>query len=119
MQHILTDETDETLVLTLSVARISFLDFNQKIKLLKNLDNPQSLALQSIEDIYKLSQCQKVKKPYWNGSDNLRMAKAEAYQCKRLGIKVILSLNENLFHPDVTYKPKIPFKFLLDIRSLH
>jgi len=90
MQHILTDETDETLVLTLSVARIQFLDFNQKKNLIKNLDSTQSLALQSIEDIYKLLQCQKVSKDYWNGSDNLRMAKAEAYQCKRLGIKVIL-----------------------------
>ena len=35
MQHILTDITDENLVLTLSVARIQFLDFNQKKKLLK------------------------------------------------------------------------------------
>ena len=94
MQHILTDETDETLVLTLSVARISFLDFNQKKKLIKNLDSPQSLALQSIEDIYKLLQCQKVSKAYWNGSDNLRMAKAEAYQCKRLGIKILLHSDE-------------------------
>ena len=90
MQHILTEETDETLVLRLSVARIPFLDFNQKKKLLKNLDSPQSLALQSIEEIYKLTQCQKAKKPYWNGADNLRMAKAEAYQCKRLGIKILL-----------------------------
>ncbi len=90
MQHILTEETDETLVLRLSVARIPFLDFNQKKKLLKNLDSPQSLALQSIEEIYILTQCQKAKKPYWNGADNLRMAKAEAYQCKRLGIKILL-----------------------------
>ena len=94
MQHILTDITDENLVLTLSVARIPFLDFNQKKKLLKNLDSPQSLALQFIEDIYKLLQCQKVSKAYWNGSDNLRMAKAEAYQCKRLGIKVLLYSDE-------------------------
>ena len=90
MQHIVTEETDETLLLTLSVARIPFLDFNQKKKLLKNLDSPQSLVLQSIEDIYKLLQCQKVSKPYWNGADNLRMAKAEVYQCKRLGIKLLL-----------------------------
>lgn len=90
MQHIVTEETDETLLLTLYVARIPFLDFNQKKKLLKNLDSPQSLVLQSIEDIYKLLQCQKVSKPYWNGADNLRMAKAEVYQCKRLGIKILL-----------------------------
>ena len=114
MQHILTDETDETLVLTLSVARIPFLDFNQKIKLLKNLDNPQSLALQSIEDIYKLLQCQKVSRAYWNGSDNLRMAKAEAFQCKRLGIKTLL-YNDPLY-PEVLRQIADP-PFLLFVRG--
>ena len=114
MQHILTDETDETLVLTLSVARIPFLDFNQKIKLLKNLDNPQSLALQSIEDIYKLSQCQRAKKPYWNGSDNLRMAKAEAFQCKRLGIKILLY--DNPLYPEALRQIADP-PFLLFVRG--
>ena len=114
MQHILTDETDETLVLTLSVARISFLDFNQKIKLLKNLDNPQSLALQSIEDIYKLLQCQKVSRAYWNGSDNLRMAKAEAFQCKRLGIKILLY--DNPLYPEAL-KQIADSPFLLFVRG--
>ena len=114
MQHILTDETDETLVLTLSVARISFLDFNQKIKLLKNLDNPQSLALQSIEDIYKLLQCQKVSRAYWNGSDNLRMAKAEAFQCKRLGIKILLY--DNPLYPEALRQIADP-PFLLFVRG--
>ena len=114
MQYILTDETDETLVLTLSVARISFLDFNQKIKLLKNLDNPQSLALQSIEDIYKLLQCQKVSRAYWNGSDNLRMAKAEAFQCKRLGIKILLY--DNPLYPEALKQIADP-PFLLFVRG--
>lgn len=114
MQHILTDETEETLVLTLSVARIPFLDFNQKIKLLKNLDNPQSLALQSIEDIYKLLQCQKVSRTYWNGSDNLRMAKAEAFQCKRLGIKILLY--DNPLYPEALKQIADP-PFLLFVRG--
>jgi DNA processing protein len=114
MQHILTDETEETLVFTLSVARIPFLDFNQKIKLLKNLDNPQSLALQSIEDIYKLLQCQKVSKAYWNGSDNLRMAKVEAFQCKRLGIKILLY--DNPLYPEALKQIADP-PFLLFVRG--
>ncbi len=114
MQHILTDITDENLVLTLSVARIQFLDFNQKKKLLKNLDSPQSLALQSIEDIYKLLQCQKASKPYWNGSDNLRMAKAEAYQCKRLGIKILLY--DNPLYPESLRQISDP-PFLLFVRG--
>ena len=96
MQQFLTEKNDDSLVLTLSVARISFLNFNQKKKLLKNLDSPQSLALQSIEDIFNILQCNKVSKAYWNGPENLRMAQAEAWQCRRLGIKV-------LRHWDQTY----------------
>ena len=114
MQHILTDITDENLVLTLSVARIQFLDFNQKKKLLKNLDSPQSLALQSIEDIYKLLQCQKESKPYWNGRDNFRMAKAEAYQCKRLGIKILLY--DDPLYPEALKQIADP-PFLLFVRG--
>lgn len=111
MQHIV---TDETLLLTLSVARIPFLDFNQKKKLLKNLDSPQSLVLQSIEDIYKLLQCQKVSKPYWNGADNLRMAKAEVYQCKRLGIKILLY--DDPLYPEALRQIADP-PFLLFVRG--
>lgn len=114
MQHIVTEETDETLLLTLSVARIPFLDFNQKKKLLKNLDSPQSLVLQSIEDIYKLLQCQKVSKPYWNGADNLRMAKAEVYQCKRLGIKLLLY--DDPLYPEALRQIADP-PFLLFVRG--
>lgn len=114
MQHIVTEETDETLLLTLSVARIPFLDFNQKKKLLKNLDSPQSLVLQSIEDIYKLLQCQKVSKPYWNGADNLRMAKAEVYQCKRLGIKLLLY--DDPLYPEALRQISDP-PFLLFVRG--
>ena len=114
MQHIVTEETDETLLLTLSVARIPFLDFNQKKNLLKNLDSPQSLVLQSIEDIYKLLQCQKVSKPYWNGADNLRMAKAEVYQCKRLGIKLLLY--DDPLYPEALRQIADP-PFLLFVRG--
>ena len=94
MQHIQTDITDENLVLTFSVARIPFLNFNQKKKLLKNLDSPQSLALLYIEDIFNILQCDKVSKACWNGPENLRMARAEAYQCQRLGIKLLMHCDE-------------------------
>ena len=114
MQHIVTEETDETLLLTLSVARIPFLDFNQKKNLLKNLDSPQSLVLQSIEDIYKLLQCQKVSKTYWNGADNLRMAKSEVYQCKRLGIKILLY--DDPLYPEALRQIADP-PFLLFVRG--
>ena len=114
MQHILTEITDENLVLTLSVARISFLDFNQKKNLLKNLDSPQSLALQSIEEIFKFLQCNKVSKAYWNGRDNLRMAQAEAYQCKRLGIKILMHCDEA--YPELLRQISDP-PFLLFVRG--
>lgn len=120
MQHILTDKTDgaektvkseistkagsgissrggDDLLLALSVARISFLDFNQKINLLKNLDSPYNLALQLIEEILKFAGCSDRKsRAEWNGSENLRMAKAELWQCQRLGIKI-------LFYDDEEY----------------
>ena len=90
MQHILTDITDEKLVFNLSVAQISFLNFKQKKNLTKKLDSPHSLALQSIEEIFKLAECELKPNVVWNGAENLRMAQAEAWQCKRLGIKILL-----------------------------
>ena len=95
MQHILTD-FDDSLILALSVARISFLDFNQKKNLLKKLDSPHSLALQFIEEILKLAECGEKPRAVWNGPENLRLAQAEAWQCKRLGIRI-------LFHDDEGY----------------
>ena len=103
MQHILTDKVEnsrnpeDSLILALSVARISFLDFKQKKKLLKKLDSPYSLALQFIEEIFKLAECEgRTSRAVWNGEENLRMAKAEAWQCQRLGIKI-------LFYDDEEY----------------
>ena len=89
MQHIPTELTDEKLLFRLSVARISFLDFFQKKKLSKKLDSPRSLALQSIEEIFKFAECEVKSRAVWNGAENLRMAQAEAWQCNRLGIKII------------------------------
>lgn len=114
MQQFLTDKTDDSLVLTLSVARISFLNFNQKKKLLKNLDSPQSLALQSIEDIFNILQCNKVSKACWNGPENLRMAQAEAYQCKRLGIKILTYYEES--YPELLRQISDP-PFVLFVRG--
>ena len=102
MQHIQTNlsensrNEENSLLLALSVAGISFLDFNQKKKLTKNLDSPYSLALQSIEEIFKLAECGEKPRAVWNGQENLRMAKAAAWQCKRLGIKI-------LFYDDEEY----------------
>ena len=100
MQHTITDKTEhfdencrrqgDALLLALSVARISFLNFNQKKNLLKKLDSPHSLALQFIEEIFKLAGCEgRTSRAVWNGPDNLRMAQAEAQQCEKLGVKIL------------------------------
>ena len=97
MQPIQTEITDEKLVFYLSVAQISFLDFNQKKNLTKNLDSPHSLALQSIEEIFKLAGCGiKQTRSEWNGLECLRIANSVVRQCKRLGIKILL-------HDDAAY----------------
>ena len=59
-------------------------------------------------------QCQKVSKPYWNGADNLRMAKAEVYQCKRLGIKLLLY--DDSLYPEALRQIADP-PFLLFVRG--
>ena len=105
MQHILTDKTenppkfDDFRILTLCLARISFLNFNQKKNLLKKLDSTHSLALQSIEEIFKLAECGDKPRAVWNGAENLRMAQAAAWQCERLGIKYILFDDEEYPEP--------------------
>ena len=104
MQHIQTNlsensrNEENSLLLALSVAGISFLDFNQKKKLTKNLDSPYSLALQSIEEIFKLAECGGHSRAEWNGEENLRMAQAAAWQCQRLGIKILLY--DDVEYPD-------------------
>ncbi len=100
MQHIQTNNSEKTqesedfLILALSLARIPFLNFNQKKKLLKKLDSPRSLVLLSIEEIFKLAECGGQSKAHWDGEENLRLARATAFQCKKLGIKILFFYDE-------------------------
>ena len=114
MQHIQTDITDEKLVFYLSVAQISFLNFNQKKNLTKKLDSPHSLALQSIEEIFILAECEKKSRAIWNGPANLRLAEISLAQCKRLGIKIILFDDD--FYPELLRQISDP-PFLLFCRG--
>ena len=114
MQHIQTDITDEKLVLYLSVAQISFLNFNQKKNLTKKLDSPHSLALQSIEEIFILAECEKKSRATWNGPANLRFAEIALAQCKRLGIKILLY--DDKAYPDLLRQISDP-PFLLFCRG--
>ena len=84
---------DDFVLLALSLARITFLTFAEKKILLKNLDSSNSLALLSIKDIeIKIGRCIK-NREVWNGQENLRMAKAAAYYCQALNIKILLFTN--------------------------
>ena len=73
-------------LLLMSVQRISFLNLNEKIKLLKKLDSFNALALMSLEDM--ISFCgRNLSRVKWNGKENLRCAENELrlLHAKRIG----------------------------------
>lgn len=80
---------NEELIFTLSLARISFLTFEEKQILQKNLDSSQSLALLFIEDIESFIHRNVGKSAIWNGEENLRMARNCLYYCELLKIKIL------------------------------
>ena len=69
----LTDIDKETLV-DLFISRITFLSFQEKKILKKNIDSSYDLALLSIVDICKIIN-RDVKPKQWDSQENLRMAK--------------------------------------------
>ena len=73
-------------LLLMSVQRITFLNVNEKIKLLKNLDSFNDLALMSLEDM--ISFCgRSLSRAKWNGKENLRCAEKELalLKAKKIG----------------------------------
>ena len=73
-------------LLLMSVQRITFLNVNEKIKLLKNLDSFNALALMSLEDM--ISFCgRRLSRVKWDGKENLRSAEKELalLKAKRIG----------------------------------
>ena len=100
MQHTaISDEANnEKIILSLSIARITFLSFDEKKNLEKNLDSPAQLALMSIDDISKITGRQ-IKSKLWNGNENLRMAKRALHYCNAYGIKILH--NEDFDYPEL------------------
>ena len=88
MQH---TENDEKYILSISLARITFLSCKEKILLAKNLDSYNTLALLSIEEISNLAGRSINPKVVWNGSENLRMAKAALHYCKTNVLPIVNS----------------------------
>lgn len=90
MQHTAINEesNEEKTLLSLSIARITFLSFEEKKNLEKNLDSPAQLALMSIDDISKIIDRQ-IKSKLWNGNENLRLAKRAKRYCDAYGVKLL------------------------------
>lgn len=83
------------LLLHLFLGRITFLSFQEKIFLSKNLDSSYSLALLSIEDISKLLGRKFNQRVIWDGKENLHMAEVSLAACQRLHIKILLHSDED------------------------
>lgn len=77
----------ELLLFYISLGRMNFLSFQEKLFLLKNLDSYNTLALLSIEDI-ELKLDRKIsKKANWNGEKNLLYSKNIIKICQALNIE--------------------------------
>ena len=87
--------TDSDALFHLSLSRITFLKFNEKNFLSKNIDNSNALSLLSIEDIEQLLHRKIGSKAVWNGKQNLREAEIALHHCKNLGIEILLNNERN------------------------
>ena len=81
---------DFDLLLELYIARITFLSFNEKKILKKNLDSSCSLVLLSIVEIKKIINRDLSNKVVWNAKENFRMAQVALHFCNQLGVKILL-----------------------------
>ena len=88
---LLTDQNylEDSVILKLFLARMTFLTVQEKKKFANNIDSLSKLALCSIEDICNLIGRKIKSKLPWNGQENLRQAKAVAYKCKLLKCELL------------------------------
>lgn len=86
MQPIVSNENKQILIL--SIGRMTFLSFEEKKIIEKNLDSFNDLALMSIEDISRLIH-RDIKRGNWNGQENLKMAKMSKHYCDLLDIIIL------------------------------
>lgn len=80
-------------LLLISLTRITFLSVAEKLKLLKNLDNSQNLAIMTKEDLESFFN-RKIK-GFWDGHKNFLSAKRELNIIKSKGIKILFFEEEN------------------------
>lgn len=89
-------QSSEKILLHLSLSRITFLTFQEKVFLEKKLDSPHSLALLSIEDISSFLNRKFKNGVIWDGKENLHMAEVALTYCERSHIQILL-------HSDIRY----------------
>lgn len=78
----------ENQILLIFLARITFLSLAEKLKLFKKLDNSDSLALLSIEDLRNITG-RPLSRVLWDASENLRHAKQELVIIQAKKIKIV------------------------------
>ena len=83
-------QTKDTLLLHLSLNRITFLRFDEKKLLLKKLDSSYSLALLSIEEISQIVHRTFNKRVVWDGKENLHLAEVALHYCELLKVRILL-----------------------------
>ncbi|MFA6856275.1 MAG: DNA-processing protein DprA [Treponema sp.] len=84
------------ILLPLFVSGITFLTFNEKNIILKNLDNSDALALLSIKDISKIVG-RSCRSDSWNGRDNLKRARIA--QCVMEAYSILPLFNTDAAYP--------------------
>ena len=107
---------DESVILKLFLARITFLTLQETKKFANNIDSLSKLALCSIEDICnEIGRKIKNRIP-WNGKENLRAAKIAAYKCMQLKCEILY--NDDPDYPELLRQISDP-PFLLFCRGNH
>lgn len=80
---------DDSLILLLSLARITFLSYNEKEILLKNVSSSESLSLLTKDDISLIIKRKLTSKSIWNGKSNLEAAKKTLEYCNLFKIGIL------------------------------
>ncbi|MCR4630309.1 MAG: DNA-processing protein DprA [Treponema sp.] len=93
------NNSDEKLILDIYLARITFLSCKEKNILSKKLDSSYSLALLSIEEIFKFLDRPVPLRAEWNAAENLEAAKHALYICRLRGINLLH--NEDAMYPEM------------------
>ncbi|MBR5646779.1 MAG: DNA-processing protein DprA [Treponema sp.] len=83
------DLSEAEQIFVLSLSRISFLSFEEKRILEKNLDSYADIVLLSKDDIAALIK-RDLKRVVWDGKENLRCSEIAGYYCKKMNIQVLL-----------------------------